>query len=124
LAVHTFIELFAKAAAPIALFCVGTSLPPISWDVIKEASTAAFLKLIAAPLVVGGLCFWAGFTDAALAVPMIAAGLPTGASAFLLARGSTSHATVSATTVVVATGFSLFTVSLLILMLNATHQEP
>ena len=121
LAVHTFVDLFAKAAAPIALFCVGTSLPPMSWDVIKEASAAAFLKLVAAPHVVGGLCWWAGFTDAALAVPMITAGLPTGANAFLLARGSTSHATVSATTVMVATGFSLFTVSLLILWLTARY---
>jgi malonate transporter len=120
LAVHTFIDLFAKAAAPIALFCVGTSLPPMSWDVIQEASTAAFLKLVAAPLVVGGLCFWAGFTDAALAIPMIAAALPTGANAFLLARGATSHATASATTVVMATGFSLLTVSLLVVGLDAT----
>ena len=87
LAVHTFVDLFAKAA----------------------------------PHVVGGLCWWAGFTDAALAVPMITAGLPTGANAFLLARGSTSHATVSATTVMVATGFSLFTVSLLILWLTARY---
>jgi len=119
--VHTFVDLFAKAAAPIALFRIGTSLPPMSWDVIKEVSAAASLKLIAAPLVVGGWCLWAGFTGAALAVPMIAAGLPTGANAFLLARGSTSHATASATTVVVATGFSLFTLSVMVVWLDGRY---
>ena len=117
--VHLFVDLFARAAAPMALFCIGASLPPPSWDVTKEALLATLLKLIVAPLVIGGLCFWAGFTDLALTVPVVAAALPTGAGAFLLARGTTAHGAASATTVVTTTALSLATLSLLLFWLSS-----
>ena len=61
-----------------------------------------------------------GFTDDQLAVPVVAAALPTGANAFLLARNTTAHgAAVSATTVVAATVLSLVTLPLLLYGLSA-----
>jgi malonate transporter and related proteins len=120
--VHIFVDLLAKAAAPIALFCIGATLPAISWGVMKEALSATFMKLIVMPSVVGLLCFWAGFSDEALAVPVVAAALPTGANAFLLARGATVHsAAVSATTVVTATALSLVTLPLFLYWLNSVQ---
>ncbi|MBS0641463.1 MAG: AEC family transporter [Proteobacteria bacterium] len=117
---HTFVDLLAKAAAPIALFCIGATLPAISWGVMKEALSATFMKLIVTPTVVGFLCFWAGFTGDSLAVPVVAAALPTGANAFLLARSATAHsAAVSATTVVMATALSIITLSALLYWLSS-----
>ena len=108
---HLFVDLFARAAAPVALFCIGASLPPVSRGVVQEALSATLLKLVALPLVVGSLCYRAGFTGVSFAVPVVAAALPTGANAFLLARGNTAHGAASATTVVLATALSVITLS-------------
>jgi malonate transporter len=121
--VHVFIDLFAKAAAPIALFCVGTSLPAISWGVSQEAFSATFIKLIALPALIAVLCYWLGFRGLDFAVPVFASALPTGANAFLLARGATEHGSSSATTVVIATTLSLITLSLLLFGLRTVSGE-
>ena len=77
------------------------------------------MKLIVMPITIGVLCLWSGFEDENLAVPVVVAALPTGANAFLLARGSTAHGAASATTVVIATGLSLVTLSLLLYWLSS-----
>lgn len=116
---HLFLDLLGRAAAPIALFCVGATLPPVTLAVIREALSATFIKLVVMPVAICGLCFWSGFEGENLAVPVVAAALPTGANAFLLARGSTTHGAASATTVVIATGLSLVTLPLLLYWLKS-----
>ena len=60
------LDILARAAAPLGLFCLGTSLPAISWEVISEALAGTLLKLVVMPLAVGMLCYWAGFGGLAL----------------------------------------------------------
>jgi malonate transporter and related proteins len=104
-----FVDLLARAAAPLALFCLGMSLPAIRWDVIQEAAMGSALKLIVMPALVWGFCYAVGVSGLALAVAVLTAAMPTGANAFLVARGTTAYGASSATTVVLATLLSLIT---------------
>jgi malonate transporter len=47
--VRLFVDLLARATAPLTLFCLGMSLPTISRGVLGEAAIASFLKLIVMP---------------------------------------------------------------------------
>lgn len=116
--VHEFLDLLGRAAPPVALFCLGTSLPSMSWEVVREALSSTTLKLLVMPLAVGLLCYAAGYTDLALAVAILSAGLPTGANAFLIARGTTRYGESSATTVVMATLVSIATLPALLYWLR------
>jgi len=115
---HNFLDILAKAAPPLALFCLGTSLPAISWEVIREGLSGTFLKLVIMPLLVATLCYSIGFTGLALAVAVLTAGLPTGANAFLIARGTTTYGESSATTVVMATMMSVITLPIILYLLR------
>lgn len=53
-----------------------------------------------------------------MAVAVICAALPTGANAFLLARGTTEHGAALATTMVLATGFALLTLPIVLYWLS------
>jgi malonate transporter len=115
---HNFLDLLGRAAAPLALFCLGTSLPAISPGVIREGLFGTFLKLAVLPLVVGLLCYGAGFTGLPLAVAVLAASLPTGANAFLIARGTTTYGESSATTMIMATSLSIVTLPAILYLLE------
>ncbi|MCW3473143.1 AEC family transporter [Limobrevibacterium gyesilva] len=107
--------LMGAAGPPLALFCLGASLPrPTGWSDILEVSLAAVLKLAAMPALVALLAHLAGVTGVAFAVVVLASGLPTGANAFLLARRFATMAEASASTVVVSTVASLFTLAALL----------
>ena len=95
-----------------ALFCLGASLPrPTGWHNAHEVAVAVLLKLVGMPLVVALLAHLVGVTGVAFAVVVIAAALPTGANAFLLARRFHTMAEASASTVVVSTVLSIITLS-------------
>jgi malonate transporter len=115
---HNFLDLLARAAAPLALFCLGTSLPAMSWEVIREGVSGIVLKLAVMPLVVAVLCYWDGYTGLTLAVAVLTAGLPTGANAFLIARGTTTYGESSATTVAMATLISIVTIPIILYWLQ------
>ena len=66
------------------------------------------------PVLVGLLAHLAGVTGVAFAVVVLTAGMPTGANAFMLARRFGTLMEASASTVVVSTGASLLTLTVLL----------
>ena len=104
--VYAFLSILGSAATPLALFCVGASLPHLGRDRLPQAAILPILvKLFILPSVVAGMAIAAGITGLPLAVAIIAAAMPTGANALLLSRrvvgfGHTSASTVMATTVI------------------------
>jgi malonate transporter and related proteins len=115
---HNFLDILARAAPPLALFCLGASLPAMSWEVVREGLSGTLLKLVIMPLLVATLCYATGFSGLALTVAVLTAGLPTGANAFLIARGTTTYGESSATTVVMATMMSVITLPILLYFLQ------
>jgi malonate transporter and related proteins len=107
---HGFLSMLGQAGPPIALFCLGASLPGFVGNrFLKEALLASFLKLAVLPALVWSLATWAGLSGQPVAVAVVTAGMPTGANAFLLARRAGKLIEASAGTVVVATAISVFT---------------
>jgi malonate transporter len=110
-----FLKLLGDAGPPLALFCLGATLPrPRGVGALKDVALAAVLKLVAMPVLVGVLAHLAGVTGVAFAVVVLAAGLPTGANAFLLARRFGTLMEASASTVVVSTVAAVGTLTLLL----------
>ena len=110
-----FFMLLGAAGPPMALFCLGASLPrPTGWHDLREIGLAAIFKLVAMPAIVAVLAHLAGVTGVAYAVVVIASAMPTGANAFLLARRFHTMAEASASTVVVSTALSLVTLAIVL----------
>ncbi len=112
---HRFLALIGGAGPPLALFCLGATLPrPAGWAGLREVSLAALVKLVAMPALVALIAYLAGVRGLAFSVVVLASGLPTGANAFLLARRFGTMMEVSASTVVVSTALSVLTLTLLL----------
>jgi predicted permease len=117
--VGRLLGLLGAAGPPLALFCLGASLPrPTGWADMKEVSLAALLKLAGMPALVAAFAHFAGVTGVAFSTVVLTAGLPTGANAFLLARRFSTMAEASASTVVASTVISLFSLTLLLSWLH------
>jgi malonate transporter len=110
-----FLALVGAAGPPLALFCLGATLPkPTSWIDMKDVAVASLFKLVAMPALVALLAHLAGVTGVAFAVVVLTAGLPTGANAFMLARRFGTLMEASASTVVVSTALSLVTLTVIL----------
>jgi malonate transporter and related proteins len=117
--VHTFLSMLGVAASPLALFCVGASLPGFNQDSLaREAILPISIKLFVLPPVIAGLALAAGLSGLPLTVAVIAAAMPTGANAFLLSRRIAGFAHASASTVVVTTVVSVATLTTLLLWMR------
>ena len=114
--VSRLLILIGAAGPPLALFCLGASLPKPSGGMahLREVVICAVLKLVAMPAVIAVAAYMAGVTGTAFAVLVITAALPTGANAFLLARRFGTMAEESASAVVVTTILSVGTLTLLL----------
>lgn len=113
--VARFLGLIGAAGPPLALFCLGAALPrPTGWSDLREVSLAALFKLAAMPALVGLFAHLAGVHGVAFSVVVVAAAMPTGANAFLLARRFETMMEASASTVVVSTALSMITLTLLL----------
>jgi predicted permease len=113
--VQRFLGLIGAAGPPLALFCLGATLPrPSGWSDLREVSLAAGLKLLAMPALAALLAYLAGVRGLAFSVVVLAAALPTGANAFLLARRFETMMEASASMVLVSTGLSVITLTLLL----------
>jgi hypothetical protein len=113
--VHRFLAMIGAAGPPLALFCLGATLPrPSGWSDLREVALAALLKLAAMPALVALLAYLAGVRGLAFSVVVVASALPTGANAFLLARRFATMTETSATAVVVSTALSMVTLTLLL----------
>ncbi|HJU19036.1 MAG TPA: AEC family transporter [Stellaceae bacterium] len=99
--VHTLFGLLGQAAPPLALFCVGASLPAVASGSAREAALAAALKLAVLPAVIGAAALAAGLSGLPVKVALVTAAMPTGANAFLVARRAPAFADTSARIVVI-----------------------
>jgi malonate transporter len=109
------LALLGAAGPPLALFCLGATLPkPEGLRGLRDVALAAFLKLLVMPALVAGFAWLAGVRGVAFAVVVLAAAMPTGANAFLLARRFGTMMEASASTVVVSTALSLLTLTVLL----------
>lgn len=117
---HEFFRLFGAAGPPLALFCLGASLPPLAAGatVIREVMLACALRLVLAPALMLGAGWWFGMSGIAFKVAVLVSGMPTGANAFLLARRTETAMEASASTVVLATVLSVFSLSVLLTVLG------
>jgi predicted permease len=117
--VSRLLVLLGAAGPPLALFCLGASLPRPGavfshGGGMLQIMAGSALKLVAMPALVAVLAHFAGVTEVAFAVVVLASGLPTGANAFLLARRFGTMMESSASTVVVSTAASVVTLTLLL----------
>lgn len=109
------LRLLGVAAVPVALICLGGSLPAPRRDAIgAEAAIGTLLKLVVQPALIWLIGTWAGLPALPLAVAVLTGGMPTGANAFLLARHADHLMAISATTVVVGMVLSLASLPLLL----------
>jgi predicted permease len=113
-----FLEMTGLAGPPVALFCLGASL--IAFDARRDwpgALLGTALKLLLMPAVVWGVAWLAGLPPVATAVAVLAAGMPTGANAFFLARRYGAGADRSGATVLLSTILSVATLAMLLAIL-------
>ncbi len=115
LGVQRFFSLLGGAGPPLALFCLGASLPkPQGWGDLREVVVSGVLKLALMPAVVGAIAYSVGVTGVAFKVVVLASAMPTGANAFMLARRFATMAEASASTVVVSTAVAVGTLAVLL----------
>jgi predicted permease len=98
---HALFGLLGQAAPPLALFCVGASLPTVASGSAREAALAAVFKLAVLPAVIGAAALSAGLSGLPVKVALVVAAMPTGANAFMVARRAPAFADTSARTVVI-----------------------
>jgi predicted permease len=120
LPLERFATLLAAAAGPCALFAIGLFVSQLS---IREGATASWqttvLKLVLHPLLMAALVFWLVPVDPLWAkVAVVCAGLPLGATAFVLAQRYKLLEAETSTGAVVSTAASLLTVSLVMMLLG------
>lgn len=112
-------EMLGRAGPPLALFCLGATLPkPQGMTGFGEVVMSSAMKLLALPALVALLAHLAGVEGVAFNVVVLAAAMPTGANAFLLARRYEVRMEVSATTVAVSTALSVVTLTVLLAWLG------
>ena len=114
------LALLGGAAAPVSLFCLGASLPrPATLGGHLAGNRAGLvgavvLKLAIMPAVVGLIAHAAGVRGVAFSTVVVAAAMPTGANAFLLARRMDTMVENAAGVVLVSTVLSVVTLTLLL----------
>lgn len=113
------LALLAAAAPTLALLTLGASLPDVATQgSARETGLAVLGKLVALPALVWLLARLVGLAPGPTAVAVVAAGMPTGANAFFLARRTGTLASASAGTVVVSTALSVVTLSAALALLK------
>ena len=121
-ALDGWLTMLGAAGPPVALFCLGASLPIVSLGgVALEVLICSALKLIAMPLLVALVARAAGLSGLPLAVAIMTGALPTGANAFMIARRAETGMEASAATVVVATAAFPFTLALILAVSGSAH---
>lgn len=118
--IATMADLLKAAASPTALFAVGASLSgfKIRGDATQSA-TMIVVKLLVLPALVWVMCTQVfGVGPLWTAVATLAAAMPTGVNAFLLASVYDTYLARSATAVLVSTGLSVLSVGALIALLG------
>ena len=120
--VEKWIDLLGAAAAPCALFAIGLFLSDKSVKSgLVEAGLMTVIKLLVQPvLALLILPFFLDLNSIAGKVAILMAALPTAANAFVLARQFDISVEQNTATVLLSTGFSVVTVSALLVWLRVT----
>jgi malonate transporter and related proteins len=104
------IELLADGASPCALFALGASLAGFRLTAgLGDTALVVGLKLLVQPLTVWALAHLLGLAPLDLAVVTLAAALPIGMNAFIMAQGYQLHVAQSASAVVLSNLLSVLT---------------
>jgi hypothetical protein len=120
--VGKWIDLLGAAAAPCALFAIGLFLSDKSVKSgLVEAGVMTVIKLLLQPLLAFLILpFLVDLNSVAGKVAMLMAALPTAANAFVLAKQFDISVEQNTATVLLSTGFSVVTVSALLVWLRVT----
>jgi predicted permease len=127
--VEKWLDLLGAAASPCALFAIGLFLSdkPVSHTGqsvrhgLAEAGLATVIKLLLQPLLAAVVLPW--FIDLKSVTgqaALVMASLPTAANAFVLAKQFDIHVEQNTASVLLSTGFSVLTVSALLVWLRVT----
>lgn len=114
--------MLGEAASPFALLALGASQARIRLaGNLGQPAVATAIKLVLHPLLLWLVASTVGGLSAeAIAVATVTAALPTGANVYLLAQQYDCHVPVSASTVVLSTGFAALTLTIIVSLLKAT----
>ncbi|TCZ55597.1 AEC family transporter [Roseicella aquatilis] len=108
-------EMLGAAAPAAALFCLGGSLAGFDARAVwRSTLVATAAKLLVMPALVWGLARLFALSPLETAVAVVAAALPTGANAFMLAQRYEVSPERSGATVLVSTAASVVTLALLL----------
>jgi len=120
--VEKWIDLLGGAAAPCALFAIGLFLSDKSVrSGLAEAGLATVIKLLLQPLLAACvLPFFVDLRSVPGQVALLMASLPTAANAFVLAKQFDIQVEQNTASVLLTTGFSVVTVSALLVWLGVT----
>lgn len=118
--VEKWIDLLGGAAAPCALFAIGLFLSDKSVrSGLAEAGLATVIKLLLQPLLAACvLPFFVDLKSVPGQVALLMASLPTAANAFVLAKQFDIQVEQNTASVLLTTGFSVVTVSALLVWLR------
>jgi malonate transporter and related proteins len=120
--VEKWIDLLGAAAAPCALFAIGLFLSDKSVKSgLVEAGLMTVIKLLVQPVLAFLILpFFVDLNSVAGKVALLMASLPTAANAFVLAKQFDISVEQNTATVLLSTGFSVVTVSALLVWLRVT----
>ena len=120
--VEKWMDLLGGAAAPCALFAIGLFLSDKSVrSGLAEAGLATVIKLLLQPLLAACvLPFFVDLRSVPGQVALLMASLPTAANAFVLAKQFDIQVEQNTASVLLTTGFSVVTVSALLVWLRVT----
>jgi predicted permease len=120
--VEKWIDLLGAAAAPCALFAIGLFLSARSVrSGLLEAGLSTLIKLLLQPLAALLVLPWFIDIDSVPGrVALLMAALPTAANAFVLARQFDISVEQNSAAVLLSTGFSVVTVSALLVLLRVS----
>ena len=106
------ISYIAGLATPLGLMALGAS---IEFTAVKEkispAIAATFLKLFGWCAIFLPIAYWLGYTDDKLVATLIMLGSPTTVSCFIMSKSMGHDGTLSATTIMLTTIFSAFSLT-------------
>jgi malonate transporter and related proteins len=113
----TTFDIMGKAALAAGLLLVGSGLDLKS---MRNAGSSLWLgtglRLIVMPLLTGGIGLFMGLSGAALAVPVICAGVPTAGAAYIMARQNGGDAPLMASLTTIQTIGAAVTLPLMLLL--------
>ena len=119
-AAATFFDILGGAFSPSALFAAGLFIGTRRLQAAAvEVSWVIFVKLIAQPVITAWLAYYVfGLSGLWAAAAVIHAALPTGVPVFVVAQRYKTYVERSSAVVVVSTGLSILTLSVLLVVLG------